>query len=145
HTGDVAAWMRETLHEPRGDRISGDRNDDRNRCCRRLGRSRPRRAMGENRVDLQMHQLGCESRKTRVIALSPSVLYDKVFAFNVFALAQSLSKRLDKSSMRGRRRCAEKTKTVHLCCLLLSLRGSSRGENCESARQDGPALHQSIT
>src|SRR5262245_60526230 len=93
-TCDVATRPAEAADQPRRDRITADREHDRDRRGRRLCRqSRWRAANGRDHGHLTTHQIGRHCRQALELPLCPSVFESNVAAFDVACFVQALVKR----------------------------------------------------
>jgi hypothetical protein len=90
HARDVAARSVETADEADCARICSDDEDDRDRFGCGLGGERRRRgAYAGDHVHLAGDKIGCQRRKTRVVALRPAILGGHVPPFDKAALVEA--------------------------------------------------------
>ena len=91
---DVAARPVEAGDKAELDRVAADREDDRDRRGRRLGRKRRRRAAGrDDHRHLTANQIGRQRRQPIILALRPAVFDRDVPALDIAGFAQALAER----------------------------------------------------
>jgi hypothetical protein len=103
HAGGVATRTAEARHKTQSDRIATAREDDRNRCCCRLGCDRRSTAAScHDHGDLTADQIGGKARQSVVLTFGPPVFDRDVLAFDVAYLAEAATKGGDEGREPGR-------------------------------------------
>src|SRR5512132_4422534 len=87
----VPAWLRESGHDTRSQRIADYRQDDRDGGgC--FGSQSSRRPMGDDHIHIETSQVRNKRRKLIVVAVRPAVLDDKIPSFLIAEIAQAQAK-----------------------------------------------------
>jgi RNA polymerase sigma factor (sigma-70 family) len=100
--------LSEACDQPRSDRITARRENDRNGAGRLLCRNGAGRARRHDYIRSQTNQFGRQIRELAVLPFRPSVLDSNIFAINVTKLAQILNQCVDEMSLQSGRRSAKK-------------------------------------
>jgi len=83
HTRDISAWSGQVCDESQHHQVTARRRDDRDRTRRLLGREGGFASGCHHDVDLDIDQLGGQTRQSSHLSVSPPRLEDNVLAFYV--------------------------------------------------------------